>query len=723
MSDITKLPGVGLRRAEILGKLEIKTINDLLRHYPRRYEDRRLPVSVSALADGEAALVRVSVLRLIESPDFVRRGGSKKIPMKVICSDGSGELTLLFFNARWLARAFHVSAEYFVYGTARRDFAGVSMAHPDFERIQDEGDEAAEGAGIIPIYPLTAGVTQKYLRGLMRSALSYAEREVSFFEVIPAPLCASRRLAPLSYALSNIHFPAGEEEFKEARYRLIYEEFFLLQLRLLYARSKTGLEEEGERTCSEEISETAAYSLFPFELTGAQLRAISEIYSDMSTTSPMHRLLQGDVGSGKTAVAAAAALYAARSGFQTAVMAPTEILATQHLKEFLEFFKGSDISLALLTSGLTPAQRREALVGLESGSINIAIGTHALIEPDVKFLNLGLVVTDEQHRFGVRQRLRLREKGRAPDTLVMTATPIPRTLALMLYADLDVSVLDEMPPGRKIVSTRFINSSRRDEAYEFAEGEMAAGRQVYVVAPRIGDEDEEDGGDAGDGGDGGGDMATVLGLTEELAGRFPDRRIAAMHGRFKAGEKDEIMRGFMAGEIDMLVSTVVIEVGVNVPNATVMIIENSERFGLAQLHQLRGRVGRGAEKSYCVLISDSKSELAIKRGETLERENDGFKIAELDLVLRGPGDLFGVRQHGIPSLKIADPARHMEVLKQTNEDVRELLERDPGLELLENAVLNNLIHEVFESRRRDEGGDFPYEEKSFNRNERAGFSA
>jgi len=614
--------------------------------------------------------------------------------MKVLCGDESGEMTLLYFNARWMAGVFREGAEYWVYGTAHRDLAGVSMAHPEVESIPEgaeDGEAALAGAGFVPVYPLTAGVTQKFLRGLVKSAMPEA---ASVSDVLPAENAAARRLAPVGYALENIHFPADEHALNAARYRLIYEELFLFQAQVLYAR-KRGDADTGVCTASESLKPDEAAGLFTYELTGAQRRAIAEIHADMASTSPMRRLLQGDVGSGKTAVAAAAAFFAAKSGFQTAIMAPTEILAAQHFTEFSRLFRDVGISVCMLTSGLSAAQKREAKEGLISGENMIAIGTHALLEPDVTFKNLGLVVTDEQHRFGVRQRLRLREKGKAPDTLVMTATPIPRTLALMLYADLDLSVLDEMPPGRKPVTTRYINSGKRDDAYDFAERVMASGRQVYVVAPSIGDDEGFDQVIDSDGlvSDETQSvvMASALELVEELAERFPHRRVEVLHGRMKGEKKEEIMQRFTVGLIDMLVSTVVIEVGVNVPNATMMIVESAERFGLAGLHQLRGRVGRGAAKSFCVLISDATTELAVKRLETVAREADGFRIAELDMELRGSGDLFGVRQHGLMGFKIADPAKHMDILQAANRDAQETLARDSGLCLPEHAALRRRI--------------------------------
>ena len=673
--SVTALPGVGKKRAEFLAKLEINTIEDLLRHYPRGYEDRRVTVPVAALKDGEAALVRVRAQNIVSAPGFARKGSAKRIPSKISCNDESGEMTLLFFNARQLAYVFKPGEEYWVYGTPRRDFFGVSMAHPDFEPVVGNAGEPGpvgdgEGRGIVPVYPLSAGLTQRMMRLLTLSAIPSAEL---LPETLPAEILTERKLAPLPFSLKNIHYPEDEHALNAARYRLVYEEFFSLQYSLLSSRAdgERGKAGDGEITCASTAFADDAVSALPFELTAAQRRVVKEICADMERPVPMRRLLQGDVGSGKTAVAAVAAIVSVKSGFQAAIMAPTEILAAQHFKELENMFQSVGIRTGLLTSGLSAPEKRRVKEGLQSGDIHVAIGTHALIEPDIAFSNLGLVVTDEQHRFGVRQRLALREKGRDPDTLVLTATPIPRTLAMMLYADLDLSALDEMPAGRQKVSTWFINPSKRDAAYGFAEKEISAGRQVYVVAPAIkadlGDDEDEQEQEQEQ------NIASAEGLYDELTKLFPERRVAMLHGKMKSEQKEGVMSAFADGAIDLLVSTVVIEVGVNVPNASVMIVENAERFGLAQLHQLRGRVGRGEAKSYCILISDTEQGPAYERLTTLAKEHDGFRIAELDLKLRGPGDLFGVRQHGLPEFKIADPAKHMDILLQANADAKRIV--------------------------------------------------
>ena len=585
---------------------------------------------------------------------------------------------------------------YLFFGTIHIGMNGASMSHPDFEMIESE--ELAQGTGLVPVYPLTAGITQKMMRALTKHAMPAADATP---EVIPEKIVVSRHLAPPSYAFRHIHFPENEHNLKSSRYRLIYEELFLLQAGLFYIRSrgsqrKTAVSTKDSKTQlidSDEVSKEFA-GLLTYKLTGAQQRSTAEIYADIQADRPMARLLQGDVGSGKTAVAMAAALLAARMGKQTLYMAPTEILASQQYAEFERVFEKAGLKVGYLVSGLTAAEKNSVKNDLATGTINILVGTHALLEEDVRPACLGLAITDEQHRFGVAQRLKLQEKNtKNPiNVLVMTATPIPRTLAMLLYGDLDSSVLDEMPPGREPVKTHLAGSKKRDATYDFAEKVMEKGHQVYVVAPAIEETEEDEAGrsfieESG--------LKTVTGIAEELSKRFPNHCVSALHGRMKPVEKDEIMARFSAGEINLLVSTTVVEVGVNVPNATLMIVENAERFGLAQLHQLRGRVGRGSKKSHCILISDSDSELAVKRSEALESTNDGFRIAEMDLLLRGPGDLFGVRQHGLPELKIADPAKHLEVVREAGEDVKAIFAEDPLLEAQEYAALRKRLNDTW----------------------------
>ncbi|MDR1797568.1 MAG: ATP-dependent DNA helicase RecG [Clostridiales Family XIII bacterium] len=685
-TKVASLPGVGPKKAAQLQALGITDVGTLLRHFPRRYEDRRKLFSVRelldpAFPDGAPAFLHVTVTG-VTAPPF-SRGGRSKIPLRVRAGDATGSLTVLFFGAAYLRNAFEAGASYWLYGPVRRDLAGPVMAHPEFGRLVEGGEES--GGGIVPVYGLTAGISQKFLRGLVRHALDGWQPDAPGFpEILPPGLLSNNNLAPAGVALPAIHFPKDEHALKSAQYRFVFEELFLLQAGLLWIRGKQGEGAGGIRFPAEPAL-AAFEALLPFALTGAQRRAASEVYAGMEGPGAMHRLLQGDVGSGKTAVAMAGCFKAARSGYQSVLMAPTEILAAQHFAEFSRVLAGR-ARVDFLSSGLTAKEKAAVKERLLAGEVDILVGTHAVLEPDVAFRSLGFVVTDEQHRFGVAQRLRLREKGgaAAPDVLVMSATPIPRTLALILYGDLDVSVLDELPPGRKPVETRFVDSSKRDAAYDFCGKQLAKGRQAYVVAPMIAEGAEEEallGGAPGEG------IKTAEGLFAELSQRFCGYRVGLLHGDMKPREKDEVMRAFAAGEIQVLCATVVIEVGVNVPNATVMIVENAERFGLAQLHQLRGRVGRGAAKSYCVLLSDSRSELARKRGETLAATNDGFAIAEMDLELRGPGDFFGVRQHGLPELKIADLAKHLKVVQKVSAEAKALFAEDPGLAAPEHARL------------------------------------
>jgi ATP-dependent DNA helicase RecG len=684
-TDVRFIGGVGPKKAALLGALGIATVGDLLRSFPRTYEDRRNRTTIDALTEGESAAFTGKVLSVSNKPAYYAKG--KKTPFHVLVGDDTGAVEVVFFNSKYMDRIFAPGRSFVFFGVPQRNRGRLQLVHPDFERA--EADSLYAGHPILPVYALKSGLSQKDMRRWHEIALP-AVHQIE--EYLPPRVTGGENLCGVSDALVNIHFPGDKEALSQARYRLVFEELLMLQTGLL--RLKTGRESErGGQAKTAETTVADFESLLPFPFTGAQRRVCGEVFADMASGSPMNRLVQGDVGSGKTAVAAAAVYKAVKSGYQAVLMAPTEILAGQHFGDLSALFDGK-LNVSLLTSGMAAAERREALGRLASGETDFAIGTHALIQPDVEFLKLGLVITDEQHRFGVNQRIALARKGAgssgagesSPDVLVMTATPIPRSLSFVLYGDLDISVIDEMPPGRRKVITKAVTSAKRDEVYGFVGREIEKGGQVYVVAPLIEDNAEFEIT---------ADLRSAESLYDELAGRFPQRRVALLHGRMKQAEKDAVMASFSAGESDVLVSTVVIEVGVNVPNATVMVIENAERFGLAQLHQLRGRVGRGGAQSYCILVTDSDSEDARARAKTMTETDDGFKIAEMDLSLRGPGELFGVRQHGIPSLRIADLARHIRIAEKAKAAARSLLADDPLLVKPENRAFGDRVESLF----------------------------
>jgi ATP-dependent DNA helicase RecG len=687
-TDVRFIGGVGPKKAALLGDLGIATAGDLLRSYPRTYEDRRNRVTIDSLNEGAAAAFKGKVLSVSNKPAYYAKG--KKTPFHVLVGDDTGAVEVIFFNAKYLDRIFTPGGSFVFFGVPQRSRGKLQLVHPDFEKA----DAASECAGhpIVPVYALKSGLSQKDMRRWHEVALSAANQ---IDEYLPARVTGAENLCGVSDALTNIHFPPDKEALSQARYRLVFEELLILQTGLL--RLKAGRESEhGGQAKTAETKASDFESLLPFSFTGAQRRVCGEVFADMASGSPMNRLVQGDVGSGKTAVAAAAVYKAVKSGYQAVLMAPTEILAGQHYDDLSMLFDGK-LSVSLFTSGMATAERRESLARLASGETDFAIGTHALIQPDVKFLKLGLVITDEQHRFGVNQRIALARKGAgsagnggagesSPDVLVMTATPIPRSLSFVIYGDLDISVIDEMPPGRRKVMTRAVTSAKRDDMYEFVGCEIEKGGQAYVVAPLIEDNAEVEVT---------ADLRSAESLYDELAERFPQKRVALLHGRMKQSEKDAVMASFSAGATDVLVSTVVIEVGVNVPNATVMVIENAERFGLAQLHQLRGRVGRGGAQSYCILVTDSDTEDARARAKTMTETDDGFKIAEMDLAMRGPGELFGVRQHGVPALRIADLARHIRIAEKAKAAARDLIADDPLLVKPENRAFGDRVESLF----------------------------
>lgn len=666
--SVTSLKGVGPKKAEALKKLGISTMEDLVFFLPRSYEDRRNRVDISDAAEDQNSVVTGEV-KLVVNDRY--RGGRKQM-LRLLVEDGTGSMEVVFFNAKYLQHSFRTGRKYTFFGKVTRNFGKMQMIHPEFSDADGMED------GILPVYPLTKGISQKEMRTWQKSLKRiYAMAE----DILSSEAVERNRLCSLNYALENVHFPQEKQKLLEAKYRLIFDELLILQTGLFMARQNVTDGRNGIAFSPEADTDIYIESL-PYPLTGAQRRCVEEIERDLESSTAMNRLVQGDVGCGKTAVAEIAMYKAVKSGYQAVLMAPTEILAAQHFDGISRAFEAHGIRTAFLTGSLKAAQKREVLEQIATGEAQVIIGTHAVIQPDVEFSRLGLVITDEQHRFGVRQRVKLREKGENPNVLVMTATPIPRTLSVILYGDLDVSIIDELPPGRQQTVTRCIKSEKRGECYDFVEQQLKQGRQAYVVTPLIEESETLD-------------AKSAEQVAAELKKRFRGYSVELIHGAMSQDEKDRIMESFSRGETDVLVATVVIEVGINVPNATVIVIENSERFGLAQLHQLRGRVGRGSHRSYCFLILDGGSEIAEKRGQIMEASSDGFFIAEEDLKLRGPGEIFGTRQHGLPDLAITDLSKHMKILEQAKEEAKAMLADDPALDAPEHSALRRRITKLF----------------------------
>lgn len=671
--DMKSIKGIGPRKAEALAKMNIRTLEDLIYFFPRGYEDRRNIRKISELHEDETAVIRAKV-KLVTSDSF-RRG--RKQLLRLLVSDDTGNIEIIFFNAKYLQKRFKNGQEYVFYGKVAANFGKLQMVHPDFSND-------VEISGILPVYPLTRGITQREMRSWQKSAEKlYSKAE----EIISSDAVETNRLCSIEYALKNVHFPEEKQKLLEGKYRLVFDELLILQTGIFAACSEHKDDSRGI-VFSDKVSVKDYVESLPYPLTGAQLRCVEEINADLESGKVMNRLVQGDVGSGKTAVAEIAMYKAVKCGYQAALMAPTEILAKQHFEGLKKSFEPHGITVGFLSGSMKASEKRNTLKLLQEGDIQILIGTHAIIQPDVKFERLGLVITDEQHRFGVNQRICLKEKGQNPNILVMTATPIPRTLAVILYGDLDVSLIDELPPGRQQIKTRSISSEERSDCYDFVEKQLKQGRQAYVVTPLIEDSEVLD-------------VRSAHQVAEELSERFSSYKVALIHGTMKQDEKDSIMELFYRGEIDVLVATVVIEVGINVPNSTVIVIENAERFGLAQLHQLRGRVGRGRFSSYCFLICEGDSEIARKRCEIMEASSDGFFIAEEDLKLRGPGEIFGTRQHGLPDLNIADLAKHIDIMNHAKKVAKTIIEDDPMLQKPVNQPLKRRIRKLF-------GDDFSF---------------
>lgn len=672
--------GVGERLAKILGRMGIFTARDLLAHYPNRHEDRTHLCRISELKPGVAVTIRGKVL----VADNVRTPKSQMLLTKVAISDDSGSVSLVWFNQWYLKNKFIqlLGKDIIAYGAPQFGARGIEIANPEWEEVDDRADPLSSNR-IVPIYPLTDGLFQGTIRKILYQSLDKYLPMVQ--EILPAEILDTRDLIDQACAVKNIHFPESKEAYEAARYRLVYEEFFLLQLALAlrkqnFAASEPGIAFNVTPDCTREF-----YDSLPFSLTNAQKHVIDDIARDMGRPTAMNRLLQGDVGSGKTVVAVAAMMIAIHNGYQAAIMAPTEILAEQHHMVFSRLLKGMGIEPVLLTRSIGAAGKRKARELISSGKAQIAIGTHALIQGDVEFNRLGLAVIDEQHRFGVLQRAALRDKGWNPDVLVMTATPIPRTLALTVYGDLDLSVIDEMPPGRKPIRTHWKAGDQRDQVYGGIRQLINQGRQVYIVCPLIEESEKLQ-------------AKAATELAERLKSDvFPDLNLELLHGQMKTAEKENIMRRFRDGETHILVSTTVIEVGVDVPNACVMVVEDAERFGLAQLHQLRGRVGRGDRQSFCILIADPRTDEGRERLNVMIRTVNGFEIAEEDLRIRGPGEFYGTRQSGIPSLRIANILRDVDILERSREDAFALVKTDPRLAAPRYARLRTEVVRRFES--------------------------
>ncbi len=658
--SITYLKGVGEKRAKLFEKLGILTVGDLLLHYPRDYIDFTSPVPISELEIDESAVFCGFVSKKLKP--YI---GPRYSIFKVIVSDNTNDILITFFNSQYTFEKLEQGEKYIFYGKIKGTILAPECQSPVFIKSSEKNQ-------LTPKYNLTNGLTANIVSNCVKNALSLCETE----DLLPEKIRTEYCLTEYKKALTGIHFPETMDELIDSRRRLAFEELLTLQLGLKLLKSKNR---SSTSIVMDEQDLSDFYSRLPFTPTNAQIRSISECTEDLQREIPMNRLLQGDVGSGKTLVAAAVCYFAAKNGYQSALMAPTEILARQHFNTLKSFLEPLGINVVLLTGS---TKKSDVYKELESGTADVAVGTQALIQKKVKFRDLGLVITDEQHRFGVEQRALLSGKGMKPHTLVMSATPIPRTLAMIIYGDLDISVLNEMPKGRIPIKTYGVDTSYRQRIYNFIRKYVSNGFQAYIVCPRI---DE-----------GVSEKVSAVKYFEELkAEQFPDIPMGLLHGKMKQAEKDEVMGKFKDNELKILISTTVIEVGIDVPNAVVMVIENAEQFGLSQLHQLRGRVGRGSEQSHCILITDNKSEYTKSRMDIMVKTSDGFEIANEDLRLRGPGDFFGSKQHGLPELKIADMSSDIDILQETRMLTDKILENDPYLSKNENLGLRKLVTNLF----------------------------
>lgn len=653
--SIQSIKGIGPAKAKLFKKLGLNTVEDLLEYYPRGYKDKSEITMIRDLKPDSSYTVRATASGKAQEG----RTKNRLIITKLTVFDDTGKLNVVWFNNRYVKNSFSEGDEILMHGKIKRIGRDLVMEAPEYERVTS-GD-SVNLMRIAPYYSLTEGLTQKDFRKALYNALQHINEKLT--DVFPEELRKRYSLAEINFCINNIHFPDTMEKLEMARKRLIFEEFFMMQSGLVHVKRVNS---EGKKGISfDKVDEIRDFiGGLPFKLTSAQLRVFEEVSRDMESDAIMNRLVQGDVGSGKTAIAALALYKCVRSGCQGIMMAPTEILAEQHMCTLEQLFNNTGISVGLLTGSMTAKEKEKAVTGVQTGAIDILVGTHALIQDSVSYNKLGLVITDEQHRFGVRQRAMLSAKGENPDMLVMTATPIPRTLSLIVYGDLDVSIIDEMPPGRKTVKTYFVDTAKKERLMNFVKNELDSGRQAYFVCPLVEESEKLE-------------LNSAVEYREEISKRYFNRyKVGLLHGKMKANEKNEVMENFRNNKLQILVSTTVIEVGVNIPNATIMVIEDADRFGMAQLHQLRGRVGRGEHQSYCVLISDTKSEAAQERLRYMTKTENGFEVAEKDLEFRGSGEILGQRQHGLPGFKLADIFRDVKLLKLSKEAVEYIYEND-----------------------------------------------
>ncbi len=674
--------GVGPARSEILARLDIGTVEDLLYHFPRRYEDRSRFCTINKVKVGEYATIKGEVLTA-----GLRRGKGMAL-FKMAVGDETGVIYAVWFNQPYMQKMFRSGDKVVLYGKVER-YKDIQITNPEFEIIKDEAEEMIHAGRIVPIYPLTEGISQRGMRSVVKNLLDKYLEEIE--EFLPQDIKKRNDLPGLKQALFNIHFPESENLRKAAYERIVFDEFFELQVALAQRKARVKGADDGvaHKVGGELMGSFKA--VIPFKLTDAQKKAITDIENDMASTKPMNRLLEGDVGSGKTIVASYALVLTVSNGYQGVLMAPTEILAQQHFMNLNRSLSPLGINIVILTNSVVDEAREEAKRMIEEGRANIVIGTHAIIQEDVKFKNLGLAVIDEQHKFGVDQRVQLKQKGFNPDMLFMTATPIPRTLAMTLYGDLDLSILDEMPKGRIPSKSYWVGEQRREGIYKFIAQEAAAGSQAFIVCPLI---------------EKGKVLSEAKGKKEDLKAAtemygkfkkeiFPQLKVGLVHGRLDNEEKERVMADFRSGKVQILVSTTVIEVGIDNPNVSVMLIENPERFGLSQLHQLRGRIGRGNQRSYCILLSDTESEEAKKRLKALIGTTSGFNIAEEDLQLRGPGQFFGTRQHGLPELRYANLVANVKQLEIARKEAFDLVKGDPELKDPGHGQIKEIVRRKF----------------------------